>query len=247
MRNCLLLILLTAVLLAGAGCDSLAIYPKRRVNFYRGSTGDLGRIRRICFVQLAENTGYPEIARRMSRALQQELQELGLFHVDLIPAGRFELRDLDLSKREPYTIRELAKIREDLHCDAVMFGRITSFKPYPSTQVGLYVRLMDLKDGRLVWAIDDVWDTTERETVARIQRYFFREMRETYQPVGDELAIMGTGAFQKFVSHEVVETIDPHSDQKSLPRQFFESPTGIDLRRIGRGAQKTASNTLADF
>jgi hypothetical protein len=179
--------------------------------------------------------------------LQQELQELGMFHIDIISADDSDLRDLDLTKREPYSLRELAQMRQDLRCDAILFGQITAFKPYPSTQIGLYLRLIDLKDGRLVWAIDDVWDTTERETVARIRRFFFREMRETYHPIGDELAIMGTDAFQKFVSVEVVETLNPYSECKSLPRKFFESPTGIDLRRVGRAGEQVGSNIIEDF
>jgi hypothetical protein len=235
--------------LAGAvgGCETLSIYPPDQRNFYRGPDGDLRRLRRVCFVQLSEDTGYPDIARRMSHSLRQELQAMGMFHVDLITADQHELRDWDPAQRGPYTIKELASIRRDLGCDAVLFGQVTSFKPYPSTQIGLYLRLIDLKDGRLVWAVDDTWDTTERATVARIRRYFFREMRETYQPVGDELAVMGTDAFQKFVSAEVVETLDSRSGQESMPRKFFRSPTGIDLRRLGRTASRVARDTAQDF
>jgi hypothetical protein len=246
--NKLLCLILLSGLIAGVcGCETLSIYQPTQMNFYRGPRSDVRRIRRVCFVQLAENTGYPHIARRMTESLRQALQERGMFHVDVVPADHPDLRDLDMTKREPYTLRELAKMREDLRCDAILFGQITHFEPYPSQQIGLYLRLIDLKDGRLVWAIDDVWDTTERETVARIRRYFFLNMRETYQPMGDELAIMGTEAFQKFVSSEVTETLDPANDRKSLPRKFFDSPTGIDLRRMGRGAEKVASDTLQDF
>lgn len=247
MKHLPYLILLAALVVVACGCETMTIYPPTQWNFYRGPNGDVYRIKRVCFVQLAENTGYPDIARRMTQSLKQALQERGMFHVDVVRADHPDLRDLDLTKREPYTIRELAQMRQDLHCDAILFGQITHFQPYPSQQVGLYLRLIDLRDGQLVWAIDDVWDTTQRETVARIRRYFFLNMRSDYEPVGDELAVMSTEAFQKFVSVEVTDTLDPHSNQKTLPRQFFDSPTGIDLRRVGRGTQRVATDIMEDF
>ena len=133
------------------------------------------------------------------------------------------------------------------NCDAILFGRVTSYKPYPSTQIGLFLRLIDLQDGQLVWAVDDVWDTTDRMVVRRIQNYFFNEMRESYDPVGDELGIMGTNAFQKFVSSEIAQTLDPQSKNQSRAKAFFESPVGTDLRRFGRGQNEFWKNVKEDL
>ncbi|MCD4823774.1 MAG: hypothetical protein K8S55_04150 [Phycisphaerae bacterium] len=231
---------LLPVLVLAAGCELTEKPPQ--LNIYRNDRG-IKHVSRVVFVQLADDVGYPAIAQRMTETLCDTMQRQGRFHVDIVPATHSDLRDLDMIKREPYTIAELISIRKSLRCDAILFGRMSSYRPYPGTQIGLFLRLVDLKDGELIWAVDDVWDTTDRKVAKRIKRFYFDEMRDTYDPAKAEMGIMSTSGFQKFVSYEIVETMKPTSKTKSRTKYFFERP----MRKFGRHQKQFWHNAREDL
>lgn len=200
-------------------------------------------VSRVVFVEIGDQTGYPEVANRMTKALAEAMTDRGIFRVDVLPAGHPELRYLDLHKRGPHTLKELLTIRKSLRCDAILFGRMVSYKQYPSTQIGLYMRLIDLKDGKLIWALDEIWDTTNRQTVKRIDAFYFDYMRDTYDPAKGEMGIMSTDGFQKFVSHEIACTMDSSQYSASRPKFLFSRP----VRKFGQKHKQIFENIEADY
>lgn len=52
-------------------------------------------------------------------------------------------------------------LRENSGCDAVLFARLTVFRPYPPLAVGWRVRLVDAQTRRTIWAADEVFDGGE--------------------------------------------------------------------------------------
>jgi hypothetical protein len=229
--------LLLVAALIGSGCQKPA-----SVNHYRASDYELTEVSRVVFVELSENLGYPDIAERMTVSLQEELLQRGLFRLDILQDDHPELRDLDLEKRDPYSIAELAMIRRTLRCDAVLFGKMVQYRPYPGTQIGLYLRLVDLKDGKLLWAVDDIWDSTDRKTYRRIKDFYIDEMRETYDPAESEMGVMSTEGFQKFVAYEVADTICP-AEMANRRRQNFSRPA----RRFMRHQKQVTKDIIDDF
>ncbi len=225
-----------AILLAGCSAD-----PPADISSYVDP--EIHNVSRVVFVEIADQAGYPDIATRMTRSLAQAMTEEGIFRVDVLQAGHPELRYLDMDKREPLTLRELQAIRKTLRCDAIMFGKMVCYKQYPSVRMGLYLRLINLKDGKLVWAVDDVWDTTDRATAKRIKNFYFDFMRDTYDPAKGEMGLMSTDGFQKFVSYEILCTMDSSQQSATRPKFKFSRP----VRRLGRHEKKTVKNILADF
>lgn len=224
--------------LALAGCYS---EPRRvGINVYRDDPA-ISAVNRVVFVELADPAGYPRIASRMTDNLAEAILHRGLFRVDVVGLTHPDLRDLELNKREPYTVAELVRIRKALRCDAILFGAMTSYKPYPSTQVGLYLRLVDLKDGKVIWATDDVWDSTDRATAERIRHFYFDHMRDTYNPSTSEIGYMSTDGFQKFVAHEVTQTMMPTS--KATRNRELWRP----IRKFGREQDEFWDNARKDL
>ncbi|MBN1942415.1 MAG: hypothetical protein JW849_03885 [Phycisphaerae bacterium] len=232
--------LLAVALLAAAGCSNS---EPMGVNYYRASDAEIARVSRVVFVDLSEDVGYPEIADRMSRALEEALLQRGMFRVDVIPKNHPDLRYLDMTKRDPYTVRELAAIRKSLRCDAILFGKMIRYQPYPGTQIGLYMRLVDLKNGRLLWAVDDAWDTTNRKTYQQIQNFYIDRMRETYDPAKSEMGIMSTDGFQKFVAYQVTLSMDPDGHGETKTRRYLIRPA----QRLGRHTKQVTKDTIEDF
>jgi hypothetical protein len=52
-------------------------------------------------------------------------------------------------------------LRESSGCDAVLFSRLTVFRPYPPLAVGWRIRLVDAQTGKTIWAADEVFDGGE--------------------------------------------------------------------------------------
>ncbi|MBN1554641.1 MAG: hypothetical protein JXA11_07840 [Phycisphaerae bacterium] len=239
-RICLL-VALAAALSAMTGCTNPS--QPLGVNYYRAGDADIENISRVVFVNLSEDVGYPEIAERMTQALQEALLQKGMFRVDVISKDHTDLRDLDMKKRDPYTIAEMVAIRKSLRCDAILFGKMIRYQPYPNTQIGLYLRLVDVKNGRLLWAVDDTWDTTDRETYRQIKNYYFDEMRETYEPAEEEMGIMSTEGFQKFVAHQVVLTMDPLGKNETRAKRYVYRPA----ERMGRHTTQVTKDVVEDY
>jgi hypothetical protein len=202
-------LLLTWVLAAVAGCAGTP--PARGVNCWLSSRSDLRRIHRVVLVELDGDGSAPQVARSLTESLFRALQSTRLFHVDVVAATDAVCLDLPLDKREPFTIEEMAAIRRQLRCDAVLLGRVSHYQPYPHMQLGLYLRLLDLRDGKLVWGVDHVWDTTDKAVEDRIRRFFDRQMRSGWEPEHWSLVLKSPRAFRRFVAYETAGTISPQT------------------------------------
>ena len=73
--------------------------------------------------------------------------------------------------------------------------------------VGLRSKLLDLRDGQLVWALEQIWDSADKATEKRIKSYFKSEKRDGFAPLHEKLAAVSPLEFIKFVSYEVAGTI----------------------------------------
>ncbi len=240
MKRKTIILMLFAVLLSAFGCNK---EEPLGVNYYRAGDVEFSRVSRVVFINLTETVGYPEIADRMTHALQEAILQRGLFRVDVVPISHADLRYLDMTKRDPYTVQELAKIRKSLRCDAILFGKMIRYQPYPSTQIGLYMRLVDLKNGKLLWAVDDTWDTTNRNTYRQINNFYFDKMRETYDPAKSEMGIMSTDGFQKFVAYQVVSTMDPNDRGETKTKRYVTRPA----QRMGRHTEEVTGDVIEDY
>ena len=96
-----------------------------------------------------------------------------------------------------------------LDVDAAMVGTVTSYTPYPHMAIGLQIKLIDLRNGQVVWAIDQVWDTADKITEERIKRYYDRQVRSGLSPLDEQLAMLSSINFTRFVTYEVTETLKP--------------------------------------
>jgi hypothetical protein len=97
--------------------------------------------------------------------------------------------------------------------------------------MALHLKMMDVRHGRLLWAMEQVWDSTDRQVELRMQKYFKKEIRRGYQPLDWEIMVTSPRAFNKFVVYEIGQTL-PHlvprdhsltmPDQKKQPILPFE-------------------------
>lgn len=201
------LAILPAVLLGGlwalGGCGEPA---RPAVCSYLSSPADLHRIGRVVFVELADESAHPKVAQDLSEDLFRALQDRRLFRVELVQAADPRVAG-PLRSDGRLTLKEMKQWRDSLDCDAVLLGEISSFQQYPCMQVGLRLSLLDLKNGKAVWSIDNVWDTRDRDVERRIREFFEERMAHNYEPVNWQIGTVSASAFAKFVAYEVADTL----------------------------------------
>lgn len=200
------ILFLSAVLLSGcityySGSAPAADY------YYINPNNSLSTIGRVAIVELDNNSSYPAISNDVIEKLYQALQKKQIFGLTVVRQTDSLWRSLQLDLNSQYTLDQISAIRETLKCDAVLLGTITEFRPYPHMILGLRLKLLDLRDGQLLWALEQVWDSADKTTQYRIKDYFRSQKRSGYAPLQEQLASVSSLEFIKFVSYEVAETL----------------------------------------
>ena len=187
------------------GCGGASSPPP--IGYWIRSSNCLAGIGRVALVDLSPEQGSAANARGMTEALGKGLQGACEFYGDRVPRADPALRDLTMNKHAEFTDDEVHNMREQLKCDAVLFGAVTQFSTHPRLEIGLSLRLVDLRENCTIWSVDHTWDTTDKQTEARMKEWFDKHMREEYEPAGWRMARMSPLTFQRFIAHEVVATL----------------------------------------
>ena len=90
----------------------------------------------------------------------------------------------------------------------MLIGTVTSYTPYPHMAMGLQLKLIDLRDGQVAWAAEQVWDTADKNTEEQIKKYFDQELRQGFSPLGEQLAMLSSINFVRFVTYDVAEALN---------------------------------------
>jgi len=197
--------LLLTVLLCGCATHKSSI-PEGHYS-YVNPNKDLRAIGRVAIVELENDSTYPQISADVTAGLFQALQKRQMFGLTVVSQHDPAWRSLQLEGNSVQTLEQILAIRETLKCDAVLLGTVTGFGPYPHMTMGLRLKLLDLRDGQLLWAIEQVWDSTDKATEKRIKEYYLSEKRSGFAPLKEELAAVSPLEFIKFVSYEVAGTL----------------------------------------
>jgi hypothetical protein len=200
-----------AILLAltlAAGCH--VIYKptaKEPDYYYVNPQKNLPKVGKVVLVELDNNSTYPQISADVTDALFQALQKKQVFSVTTITQKDPVWRSLQVDPHARHSLEQLTAMRGALNCNAVLTGTITSYQPYPHLSIGLRLKLIDLSDGQLLWAFEQIWDTTDKTTEKRIKDYFQAQIRSGITPLHEQLVVVSSLKFVKFVAYEVAKTM----------------------------------------
>jgi hypothetical protein len=94
---------------------------------------------------------------------------------ELVVVGPEELRGL--TGRSTWTGEErlpmnfFETLKERLGVDGVLFVRLTQYRPYEPMTIGWRIKLMETDEPRILWAVDEVFDTRVPGVAAAARRY----------------------------------------------------------------------------
>lgn len=200
-----------AILLAiavSSGCN--VIYKpsfKEPDYYYLNPHKDLPTVGKAVLVELNNDSTYPQISADVTDALFQALQKKQVFSVATVSQTDPAWRSLQLDTTLPFSLEQLGAMRKALNCNALLVGTVTAYQPYPHLSIGLRLKLIDLEDGQLLWAFEQIWDTTDKTTEKRIKNYFQAQIRSGSTPLHEQLVVVSSLKFVKFVAYEVAETM----------------------------------------
>jgi hypothetical protein len=199
------LLAISCLLLSVAGCR-IASRKNTMEGFFKPDK-KLATVGRIVFLELGNNTSYPDISSDVTQILYEALQKKQLFSLSIVNKDDPTWQSLGLDSNLSLKLDQLYAIRKELKCDAVLIGTVTTYKPYPHLRIGVRLKLIDARDSQLIWAIEQIWDTTDKSVEERIKRYFDKEKRSEAQNLSQHLVSISSLGFLKFVSYEISDTL----------------------------------------
>lgn len=199
-----------AALLLGlvGGCESYSENNEMANAYYLNPHKDLRKLGRVALAELDNSSAYPEIAGDVTEALFVALQKKQLFGLTNIDQDDPGWRTLQENLDSFEALRQLLVMRETLKCSGLLVGSITQYAPYPHLVIGVRVKLLDLTDGQLVWGLEQVWDSADQSVQRRIGAYFKDQVRSGYAPLREELVVISSLEFARFVAYEMAQTLD---------------------------------------
>lgn len=204
-----MLCLLTVLLIPLCGCESYSPGDGMANAYYLDPGKDLQAIGRVALMELDSRSEYPNISIDMTEALYLAIQKRQIFGVQIVrqddPNWRVPQENLDSFE----ALRQLPTLRETLRCNGLLTGTITEYQPYPHMVIGLRLKLLDLTDGRLIWAAEQVWDSTDKNVRKRIEAHFRKPGLFASPSLHEEMATVSFLSFAKFVAYEIAETLEP--------------------------------------
>lgn len=203
------LLLLMALL---SGCEAFRSHAPPTACYYLNPDKSLCNLGRVAVVELDNNSSYPQVSEDVTKALFHALQKKQLFSLTIVGREDPKWRSLQLNSDSTYTLKQLSALRRTLNCNAVLIGTVTEYQPYPHMTLGLRLKLVDLQDGQLLWAFEQIWDSADKTTEQRIRSYFKSQMRSGFVPLREQLVALSPLRFIRFAAYEVAETLQPRNN-----------------------------------
>ncbi len=195
--------------LAAGGCQrtKLAPAPPRTDHYYVNPAGDMASVGRVALLELTNQSSQPELSEMLTAAMADEIGKRNLFSMQKLMRSDSVWQTLNLDNIKVHAFDDLAAVRQATGVDAMLIGVIQRYRSFPHMQVALNMRLIDLRNGKLLWALEDVWDSADKAVENRMQTFFKEHMRTGYEPMDWQILITSPRAFERFVAFEVAQTL----------------------------------------
>lgn len=170
------------------------------------------QLRRVAVLPLTSPPNDPIAAsggEALQPVLQSELAKTGKFEIVQVTPGQLRqwIGRSGLTGEEALPPGLLTQIGTELGCDAVLFGRLSQYRPYRPPAVGWNFKLADCREGRVWWALDDIFDGGDFTVVNSARRYYQRHIQAA-PPLADSFSILSSPRlFAQYTLHAAFATL----------------------------------------
>jgi len=204
-----IILLMAAMLMAVSGCsvNLKKSEPIEPLKYYRYAGYKIKSIGRVVMFEMGNLSPNQQIGEEMTRAVSEEIQKKQIFGLETIYMKDPMWNSLNISADSDIPTKTLEEIQKRFKADAVIYGRIMHYRPYPRNSIGLTLKMVDCATGTVLWGIDSVWDSTDANTERRAKQFFDTEMRSGYGPEKSKIVILSPRIYNKFIAHEISQTL----------------------------------------
>lgn len=212
MKAAVYIVLLT-ILCCLTGCTEIFVRPQTpKGHYFLNPHKHFSSVNRVLLIELENNSAHSEISEILTQSLANALSKKHLFTIQTIYSSDPLWTTLNLSNIGARSYQDLAYIQKTLKVDAVIFGTIKRYQSFPHLQVALNLKMLDVNQGDLVWAMEQVWDSSDKQVGLRMRKYYSQRARNGYQPLDWKILVTSPRAFNKFVVDEVGDTFPKFSE-----------------------------------
>jgi hypothetical protein len=195
-----------AASVAFAACASQAHQPKA-INCYLAEPADLANVRRIMVLPFGQEAGVQADCTKVRDAFVAELQKLRRFEVVPLPADAREDDEVNASvARGRVSTDAMVRLCNRYALDGVFVGSVTAWRPYTPPHLGMRTQLVSVHSGSPIWAIDAIYDSSDRTTIGDLQHFVETNKRDDGNLHGWEMNLLSPQKFTTFVAHRFVGT-----------------------------------------
>lgn len=192
-----------------SGCHQIVRIPieEPRGHYYLDAGSQFNTVSRVALLEPDNHTPRPELSDLLAQSLAAELGKKHLFSLTRIERSDPLWTSLNLDRVNDFSFEDLAMIQQQLNVDAIIYGTIKRYESFPRMMMGLNLKMVDMREGSLLWAIEQVWDSTDKQVELRMKRFYSNELRVGYEPLNWQVLSTSPRAFNKFVAFEVAQTL----------------------------------------
>jgi hypothetical protein len=169
---------------------------------------ELRRVALLPFGTRSRNTEMEFAKKTLWPVLLSQLHSSKLFEV--IPVSPDELMHITGLKQwnsdQPLPSEFLESLRDTLGVQGVVIPELTVYTPYEPLAIGWRIKLIDTEEPRILWALDEVFDSSLPEVAAAARRYGAKQQAErpngSHQPV-----LQSPRMFANYATSAIVSTI----------------------------------------
>ena len=196
-----------ALAAALGGCSLERPLTTKAINSYLAEPADLANVRRIMVLPFAQEAGVQADCERVRDAFVAELQKLRRFEVVPLPA---EAREDDLLndsiRRGRLSTDAMVRLCDRYALDGLLVGAVTAWRPYTPPHLGLRTQLISVHSGATIWAVDAIYDSSDRTTISDL-RHFAGRVQQADGSLHDwEMNLLSPTKFTTYVAHRFVGT-----------------------------------------
>jgi hypothetical protein len=161
----------------------------------------------VAFIELYNESEYTNVQVEVTDELYHAIMKKQLFTLNLIKQNAESWKSIDYHPGSKLTLEQLYHLQQSLNTKAILLGTVTDFKPYPHLLLAMKLDMLDINDGRTIWAAEQVWDAADKNLEQRVKKYIQSQMRTDRTADRDKLTFISTKDFIKFVCYELAETM----------------------------------------
>ncbi len=202
------LIVVASAIVLLAGC-----WPSREseplADFSSHTCPQTGEIRRIAVLPLTLGDGVGRSAGAIDAAITASLRELDCYEVIAVDdARRDALLAHDAVLANGISSGDLLRLRDALHVDGVLIGRVDQFHGYDPLAIGLTMHLVSCIDGTVLWSATGHFDGARGDIQRDIKRWHKGAMGEGQRSIsGWRATLSSPSLFCRYVGDRLAASV----------------------------------------